>query len=79
MSLLVGLIVKGLALLNDVLDYFVTISGSIVTGDATCGFEYTIYNATMTTCGETFIDNLMGLGYGLVELAPDLIGALFAI
>lgn len=79
MSLLTGVIVKGLALLNDVLDYFVTVSVLTVSGDASCGFAYTIYNAEMTTCGSAFIDNLMGLGYGLVELAPKLLEGLFAV
>jgi uncharacterized membrane protein YpjA len=79
MSLLTGVIVKGLAFLNDILDYFVTVAPLTVLGDASCGFEYTVYNAEMTTCGGAFVDNLMGLAYGLVELAPQLLEGLFAV
>ena len=80
MSLLTSIIAKALALADYALEYFVTVTDTGMTvGNATCGVEFTVWNAQMTPCGESFIDNLLALGYSLVLLAPDLMEGLFAI
>ena len=72
------IIAKALGLVNYILDYFVVLTPTGTTvGNADCGFECELVAATMTSCGSGLIDNLMAVVYGLVEVLPDLLCAVF--
>ncbi|MDM8000344.1 MAG: hypothetical protein QUS33_10165 [Dehalococcoidia bacterium] len=72
------IIAKALGLVNYVLDYFVVLTPTGITvGNAECGFECEVMNAEMTACGAGLIDNVMAITYGLVEVIPDLLCAVF--
>jgi hypothetical protein len=69
-----ALTVKTLQLMNYVLSYAISVSIVTVSGDASCGFTYTIYNAEPTTCGMNAMQNVFTLWELLRDLSNPLQG-----
>jgi len=74
MPLITALAIKTLQLMNYVLDYAISVSVLTVSGDASCGFTYTIYNAEPTSCGMNAMQNVFTLWEQLGDLSNPILG-----
>jgi len=71
--------IKGMALVDYILDYFVVLGAPVSTvGNSECGFVCNVYAPTMAPCGQALLDNILAVTFGVVELLPTLLCALFA-
>jgi hypothetical protein len=73
--LLAQIIARALAIVDSLLAYFVDLTTADLGTDC---YTFTVYNATITDCGQEMIFNLQQLIQGLIGLAPTLLGALFS-
>jgi hypothetical protein len=75
MPVLPGIIAKILALVEEVLDTFVTVNISATTG--ACDIDQ--YNTFMQTCGDDLVTQLSQMIYAGVDLVANIISALTAV
>jgi hypothetical protein len=75
--LITGIIAKGLAIVDALLNYFAT--STAVSSTNICGTYWVTYDANLTQCGINFVADLVALITGLTQLAPQILQGLFAI
>ena len=75
--IITSVIAKGLAIVDAILGYFAT-SVPLTTTNI-CGTIWVTYNAELTACGTSFVQDLVALITGLTRLAPSLLEGLLAV
>jgi hypothetical protein len=75
-----NVIAKVLVLLDYILGYFVVLTptGTVI-GNEECGFACNVTLGSMSGCGQTLIDNVLALTFGIVEVLPDLMCSVFFV
>jgi hypothetical protein len=72
------IIAAALALVDEFLAQWVTVSSTTVGNTATC-YTGTMYTASVNACGTAFIAGVTDIVEGLVALIPSLLGSLFVV